>query len=279
MRSPWSDPPAGAIPPLCGGGGGGGVFRLDMLIDFVARCSSFTPQPEVRARHAVGHRLRLALFSQRGSIRNMGDEELLHECNSLGGAWVLDLSRSDTLEGYLQCLLTPEMAIQAQVAGEQAYRSRNVIALDESTFVIGKRTAVNNFTETFALDHEQVKHTSSGVKRSRASLGEDGDLDEVVIVTTMLRPGGSSVIVVEARKLLNRGQIHQQSTAVLPHEMDLKIGCPTGGGGEIASARRGGGGGGAGGGEEEEEEEEERRRRRRGGGGGAGESGVSHYAL
>lgn len=62
----------------------------------------------------------------------------------------------------------------------------------------------------FALDHEQVKHTNSGVKRSRASLGEDGDLDEVVIVTTMLRPGGSSVIVVEARKLLNRGQIHQQ---------------------------------------------------------------------
>lgn len=75
------------------------------------------------------------------------------------------------------------------------------------------QTALPPFSDlsfSFALDREQVKHTNSGVKRSRATLGDDGELDEVVIVTTMLRPGGSSVIVVEARKLLNRGQIHQQ---------------------------------------------------------------------
>ena len=75
------------------------------------------------------------------------------------------------------------------------------------------RLARAHLSFRFALDREQVKHTNSGVKRSRATLGDDGELDEVVIVTTMLRPGGSSVIVVEARKLLNRGQTHQQVSA------------------------------------------------------------------
>ena len=37
--------------------------------------------------------------------------------------------------------------VRDQVAGEQAYQSRNVIALDESTLVIHKDTNVNHCTE------------------------------------------------------------------------------------------------------------------------------------
>lgn len=38
----------------------------------------------------------------------------------------------------------------SQLAGEQAYQSRNVIALDESRLVVHKDTAVNCYTERFA---------------------------------------------------------------------------------------------------------------------------------
>lgn len=41
------------------------------------------------------------------------------------------------------------VALLFQVAGEQAYLSRNVISLDESMLVIHKDTAVNNFTERY----------------------------------------------------------------------------------------------------------------------------------
>ncbi|CAM9632627.1 unnamed protein product, partial [Ectocarpus sp. 12 AP-2014] len=40
---------------------------------------------------------------------------LLPEYNSIVGAWVLEVSRSETMEGYLRCMNVADLAIEAQV--------------------------------------------------------------------------------------------------------------------------------------------------------------------
>ncbi|CAM9682754.1 unnamed protein product [Pylaiella littoralis] len=136
---------------------------------------------------------------------------------SIAGAWVLDLSRSGTFEEYLRCLGTPEVAIAHQLAGEQAYQSRNVIALDESRLVVHKDTAVNCYTERFLLDQEQVSRTRSGegLKQAMASLGNDNSLDGYVVVTTTNMPvGRQNLETVEARQLIDGGRAHIQKINV-----------------------------------------------------------------
>lgn len=51
------------------------------------------------------------------------------------------------MEGYLRCMMTPSIVIEAQLAGELAHQSRNVFALDDSLLLLHKRTRVNDFTE------------------------------------------------------------------------------------------------------------------------------------
>eukprot|EP00752_Nemacystus_decipiens_P011423 g10144.t1 len=140
------------------------------------------------------------------------------EYTSISGAWVLDLDGSDTFEDYLRCLGAPEGAVRAQVAGEHAYLSRNVIALDESMLVIHKDTAVNNFTERFKLDREQISRCGfdGGVRRTSASLGVGGRLDGYVIATTTSAPPPSNreSETIEARQLLDGGHGHIQQINV-----------------------------------------------------------------
>ncbi|CAM9092148.1 unnamed protein product [Scytosiphon promiscuus] len=149
-------------------------------------------------------------------------EDLLPEYYSITGSWVLDLFRSDTFESYLRCLSIAEPAIQAQVAGERAFQSRNVIALDESTLAIHKDTAVHRFTETFQLGRERLTprrtisgNVGRGANQATASLAAGGQLDGYVVATTTIGPGGSpSQETVEVRQLIDGGLAHTQQINV-----------------------------------------------------------------
>lgn len=134
---------------------------------------------------------------------------------SLSGAWILDVSRSDTLEGYLRCLLLPEDVIQAKVAEERAFPTRNVIRLDKSSLVINRSTVARNVTEDFEIDEEQVIETNNGdIKMTKASLGESEQLDEFVLVSQTMSAQGPSLIHVEARQLDLGGHYHTQELNV-----------------------------------------------------------------
>lgn len=132
---------------------------------------------------------------------------------TMTGAWVLDLSRSDTFEGHLRFLGNPEATLQSQVAAERAYRSRNVIALDDSRLVIYKDTAVNHYTEMFELDEERVTpcRSGDGVNHITASLGDGARLDGYVIVSiTSTNCGRQTLETIEARQLIDGGSAHVQ---------------------------------------------------------------------
>eukprot|EP00752_Nemacystus_decipiens_P016457 g14712.t1 len=141
---------------------------------------------------------------------------LLPNYSSLTGAWVLDLSRSDTMAGHLRLLATPEAAIQTQMAGEQAQRSHNAITLNESRLAIVKSTAVRNSAETFKLNEEKISQTVAGVaKRSTASLLHDGLLTGYVVATSTTSPDGVDLLQqVESRWLEDGGHAHVQELSV-----------------------------------------------------------------
>ncbi|CAM9282206.1 unnamed protein product, partial [Ectocarpus fasciculatus] len=106
------------------------------------------------------------------------------------------------------------------VTGEREYQSRNVIALDESALVIQKKTAINNFTERFELDEEQVtparpwnrqQDGGGGVNQVTVSLGESEQLDGYVVATTTTAPNGRPTVeTVEVRQLTDEGRTHIQ---------------------------------------------------------------------
>eukprot|EP00752_Nemacystus_decipiens_P016448 g14703.t1 len=144
----------------------------------------------------------------------MAEEELLAHYSTLTGAWVLDLSRSDTMRDYLQLLDTPEATIQAQAAAEQNKPGRNAIALDPATLTIYKDTAVNNYTEAFELGVEQFSEPNVGVtKRCSASLIDDDELGGYLVVTNMISPG-RNLSLVDARRLQAGGHAHVQTLSV-----------------------------------------------------------------
>lgn len=72
------------------------------------------------------------------------------------------------------------------------------------------RPPIFTHCSSYGLNVEQVRQTSAGVRRSTASLGVGGQPNRAIIVTTMVRPGGTSLIVVEARNLMEGGLVHQQ---------------------------------------------------------------------
>eukprot|EP00904_Undaria_pinnatifida_P009754 jgi/Undpi1/5909/HiC_scaffold_2.g01183.m1 len=123
------------------------------------------------------------------------------------------------MEAYLRCMGVPHAAIQAQVAGEQVYKSRNVIALDEARFVVHKRTHINNFTESYDLDEERVTPTRYGARRSTVSLGDEGRLDGFAIATTVPTASGD-VDMIEARQLIEGGAAHAQEIRLMNRSTD-----------------------------------------------------------
>lgn len=64
------------------------------------------------------------------SNKDTAHREQMAHCCSLSGAWVLDIARSDMLEGYLRCLNVPEADIQARVI-INAYRAEESTTLLE----------------------------------------------------------------------------------------------------------------------------------------------------
>ncbi|CAN0003463.1 unnamed protein product, partial [Hapterophycus canaliculatus] len=109
-----------------------------------------------------------------------------------------------------------------QVAGERAYQSRNVIAIDRFSLIIHKDTAVHHFTEAFELGQERLtpRRTISGsVGRggnlAMASLADEGRLDGYVVATATTGPSGRpSQETVEVRQLIDRGLSHTQQINV-----------------------------------------------------------------
>ncbi|CAM9588978.1 unnamed protein product [Ectocarpus sp. 12 AP-2014] len=146
----------------------------------------------------------------------MAEGALLPSYTTLTGAWVLDVTRSDSMEDYLRLLLdNPEQAIQAQAAGEQNTQSRNVIMLNETHLVIYKRTAANHFTETFELGLEKAVQNAAGyIKRSTASLIDDGLLTGYFVAISTMSAEGRSLSLVDARRLEEGGHAHAQELSV-----------------------------------------------------------------
>lgn len=62
---------------------------------------------------------------------------------------------------------------------------------------------------SFHLEQEKVTHTRFGPKRSKASLGDGGEMDCIVIASTMPTAGGE-VEQVEVRQVLDEGLVHVQ---------------------------------------------------------------------
>eukprot|EP00752_Nemacystus_decipiens_P005597 g5066.t1 len=131
------------------------------------------------------------------------------ELNSISGSWVLDLARSDTMEGYLRCLQSPEGLIESQISGEQSRESRNVFAVQANGVVIHKTTAVNNFTEIYYFDADRVTQTSFGERRSMLSLSQPGQASGLVITTT-IPTADHELHLVEVRELIDGGTAHTQ---------------------------------------------------------------------
>lgn len=144
-------------------------------------------------------------------VHGGGGEEpgLLPEYNTIVGAWVLDTSRSETMEGYLRCMRVADLAIEAQMKAEQDHESRNVVAIEGSKFVMHKRTKINHFTEIFELNKEKVTQGRSGAKVCTVSLRNKGSQDGVVVTTSMPTAQGQMHLV-ETRQLLDKGHVHAQ---------------------------------------------------------------------
>eukprot|EP00903_Cladosiphon_okamuranus_P017714 g16310.t1 len=143
--------------------------------------------------------------------------EMSEEATSITGTWMLDLSRSDTFEGYLSFMGHSEAISRAQMDGERAYQSRNVIALDASGLIIYKDTAVNHFTERLELDQEQIKPLGSGrgVVHVTATLRDWARLDGYIITSIVVAHEGSRVLETrEARQLVDGGRAHIQHITV-----------------------------------------------------------------
>ncbi|CAM9383637.1 unnamed protein product [Scytosiphon promiscuus] len=138
-----------------------------------------------------------------------GPNGLLPEYNSIVGAWVLEVSRSETMEGYLRCMNVADLAIEAQMKAEQDHESRNVFAMEGTKLVIHKRTKINHLTQIYELDKEKITDGRSGPKHCMVSLRNPGCLDGLVLTTSMPTAQGQMHLV-ETRQLLDKGHVHAQ---------------------------------------------------------------------
>ncbi|CAN0428048.1 unnamed protein product [Ectocarpus sp. 12 AP-2014] len=133
--------------------------------------------------------------------------------DSIVGAWVLNLSRSDTMERFLQVTRVSEQGTRAHVRAEARHGAFNVIRLEGDTITIHKRTCANNFTESFKLGEEKVRY--DGIVRTRIS--------EVVSMpssrptgyvrsarSTAVSGGRDDVDMLESRHIMEGGLSHIQ---------------------------------------------------------------------
>ncbi|CAM9213312.1 unnamed protein product [Scytosiphon promiscuus] len=140
---------------------------------------------------------------------------LLPEYSSLTGAWVLDLSRSDTMEDHLRLLDTPEASIRTQMERERTQQSHNAIAINENKLVIHKQAAGTSVTESFKFNDPQVTQTFSGdTRKSTASLLNDGQLTGYVVSITVSSDGLDLLQQGETRWLESGGHVHHQKLYV-----------------------------------------------------------------
>ncbi|CAM9874097.1 unnamed protein product, partial [Ectocarpus sp. 8 AP-2014] len=65
--------------------------------------------------------------------------------NSIQGAWVLDLSRSDTMRRYLQVCGVPEERSRIHVDAERRHGGLNVIQVGDGMLTIYKSTFANRY--------------------------------------------------------------------------------------------------------------------------------------
>mmetsp|Transcript_16049 Transcript_16049/g.23825 ORF Transcript_16049/g.23825 Transcript_16049/m.23825 type:complete len:194 (+) Transcript_16049:135-716(+) len=123
---------------------------------------------------------------------------------SLTGSWVLDKSRSDSMEPYLLCLNVAELAIEAQCKCESDHESRNVISINGSQFTIHKRTKINALTEMFELGVEKSIPARSGTRKTIVELTNPQDCSSIEVKTTMPIATGELELN-ERRSLIENG--------------------------------------------------------------------------
>ncbi|CAM9371801.1 unnamed protein product [Ectocarpus sp. 6 AP-2014] len=133
--------------------------------------------------------------------------------DSIVGAWVLDLSRSDTMERFLQVTRVSEQGTRAHVRAEARHGAFNVIHLEGDTITIHRRTCANNFTESFKLDEEKVKY--DGIVRTRisevVSMPSPGPTGYVRSANSTAVSGGrDDVHMLESRHIMEGGLSHTQ---------------------------------------------------------------------
>ncbi|CAN0089067.1 unnamed protein product [Ectocarpus fasciculatus] len=132
----------------------------------------------------------------------------------MAGAWVLDLSRSDTMQRYLQVCGMTATNTHAHVLAERKHGGAlNLIHLDETTLIIHKRTYLNNYTETFELGEEKVTNitpTRASISTTVSNLGSSSRGYACLIRNASTPEGQQNTEVLERRYVTDGGLCHTQ---------------------------------------------------------------------
>ncbi|CAM9936825.1 unnamed protein product [Ectocarpus fasciculatus] len=146
--------------------------------------------------------------------------------NSIQGAWVLDLSRSDTMRRYLQVCGVPEDHIRVHVDAERRQGGLNVIQVGDRNLTIYKHTFANNRTESYAVDEEIVRYDSRTRARTAQVLSfrneNQGFVRSANLTTT---PGRHNTQLLETRQVEEGGLSHCQEVKI--HNLTTGEDCVT----------------------------------------------------
>ncbi|CAM9371726.1 unnamed protein product [Ectocarpus sp. 6 AP-2014] len=148
--------------------------------------------------------------------------------HSIVGSWVLDLSRSDTMELFLRIHGMPDKHIREHVSAETVHGGFNVIDLGEDTIIIHKRTCTNCYTErSYTLDEEKVKYNE--VTRTRVSevlsVPCSGPTGFVRSANCSTAGGRDNVHMLETRHVVEGGLAHTQEIRL--HNLTTGEDCVT----------------------------------------------------
>ncbi|CAM9645795.1 unnamed protein product [Ectocarpus fasciculatus] len=139
----------------------------------------------------------------------------MEHLGTMAGAWVLDLSRSDTMQRYLQVCGMTATNTHAHVLAERKHGGAlNLIHLDETTFIIHKRTYLNNYTETYVrLGEEKVTNitpTRASISTTVSNLGSSSRGYACLIRNASTPEGQQNTEVLERRYVTDGGLCHTQ---------------------------------------------------------------------
>ncbi|CAM9597633.1 unnamed protein product [Ectocarpus sp. 13 AM-2016] len=133
---------------------------------------------------------------------------------TMAGAWVLDLSRSDTMQRYLEVSGMPATHAYTHVLAERKHGGAlNLIHLDDTTLTIHKRTYRNNYTETFELGEEKVTSVAPSrvsISTTVSNLGSSSRGYVCLIRNTSTPERQQNTEVLERRYVTNGGLCHIQ---------------------------------------------------------------------